>query len=108
MVAEQAPARSVEEGAAQFRLLRNSPNPFASSTTIDFVMPSSGGWARVEVFDAGGRRVTTLLDGFVKAGPQTVRWTGADDVGHPVDSGVYLCRIEAAGTSKTLKLMLMR
>jgi len=71
-------------------------------------MASTGGRPKVEVFDASGRRVTTLLDGFVKAGPQSVRWNGADDAGRAVNSGVYLCRLEAAGTSKTLKLMLMR
>jgi len=44
----------------------------------------------------------------VKAGSQRVLWTGADDAGRPVNSGVYLCRLEAAGQSSTLKLMLMR
>jgi hypothetical protein len=99
---------AADRGATDPRLVGNSPNPFAASTTIQFDMPGSGGRAKVEVFDAGGRRVTTLLDGFVKAGSQNVRWTGADDAGRPVNSGVYVCRVETAGTSKTLKLMLMR
>jgi hypothetical protein len=98
---------AADQGATDLRLVGNSPNPFAASTTIQFDI-ATGGRAKVEVFDAGGRRVSTLLDGFVKAGPQTVRWTGADDSGRPVNSGVYVCRLEAAGTSKTIKLMLMR
>ena len=103
-----ATARALDLVSTDLRLIDNSPNPFASSTTIHFDMPGAGGHAKVEVFDAVGRRVTTLLDGFVMAGSQRVFWTGADDAGRPVNSGVYLCRLEAAGQSSTLKLMLMR
>ena len=108
IVAEQgtmARSSTVADGSIGLRL---SPNPFASSTAINFDVPGSGGRAKVEVFDAGGRRIATLLDGFVKAGPQTVRWTGVDDAGRALNSGIYLCRVETAATSKTLKLMLMR
>jgi len=108
MAVQQGPSRSVEAGADQLRLLQSSPNPFTSSITIDFAMPGSGGRAKVEVFDASGRRITTLLNGLVKAGLQSVRWNGVDDAGRAVKSGLYVCRLDAAGASKTLKLMLMR
>jgi len=107
-VAQQGASRRTEDEVMGLGLLRSSPNPFGSATTIDFTMPSSGGRARVEVFDVGGRRVATLLEGPLKAGPQSVRWTGTDDAGHAVKSGVYVCRLAMAGTWKTLKLMLMR
>src|SRR6185436_9694547 len=71
------------------RLMGGAPNPFSASTAITFDVPRAG-HARVEVFDASGRRVTTLLDREVGAGAHSVRWEGVDDVGRRVRPGLYL------------------
>ncbi len=92
----------------RFRLHPNLPNPFASSTTIDFEMPPEGGRVKLEVFDTGGRRVTTLMDALVGGGAQRARWTGIDETGRAVKTGIYLCRLKAAGFSETRKMMLVR
>jgi hypothetical protein len=84
------------------------PNPFWSSTTIRFEAPAGGERVTLAVFDASGRRIATLLDGIVAGGRQSVRWTGTDDTGRAVKSGLYLCRLQATGSSQTLKLMLLR
>jgi len=86
----------------------DTPNPITSSATIHFDLPGAGARAKVEVFDASGRRVAKLVDGFVKGGAQSVHWAGTDDGGRSVKSGLYLCRIEAAGSTETVKLMLRR
>ena len=76
--------------------LRGSqPNPFVSSTTIRFEIPGVRERVKLEVFDAGGRRVATLVDGLVSAGVQSIRWKGTDDAGRAVKPGLYLCRLEA-------------
>jgi hypothetical protein len=92
----------------RFRLHPVLPNPFASSTTIHFDMPPAGGRVTLEVFDPGGRRVATLVDGLVGGGAQSARWTGSDGDGRAVRSGIYLCRLESAGVSETRKMMLLR
>jgi hypothetical protein len=51
--------------------------------------------------------VAKLFDGFAK-GQQTVRWSGVDARGHQVKPGVYLCRLDAPGTTQTFKLMRLR
>jgi len=89
------------------RLTGGAPNPFSASTAITFDMPRAGR-ARVEVFDASGRRVTTLLDSEVGAGAHSVRWEGMDDGGRRVRPGLYLCRLDAAGERHTAKLMMLR
>jgi len=91
----------------QFNLRSTSRNPFASATTIHFDVPAAGAHVKLEVFDAVGRHVATLLDGWV-SGPQTLRWTACDDGGRHMRSGLYLCRLAAADRSETLKLMLLR
>jgi hypothetical protein len=92
----------------RLRLHPNLPNPFASSTTIHFEMPPAGGRAKLEVFDTSGRRIATLVDGVLGAGSQVARWTGTDEAGRAVKTGIYLCRLEAGGFLATCKMMLLR
>jgi hypothetical protein len=95
-------------GNDRLGLRGTQPNPFTSATTIRFTTPEAGVRVRLDVLDASGRRVTTLLDGPSSGGTQSVQWTGIDDAGRVVKSGLYLCRLEAAGRSETLKLMVLR
>lgn len=92
----------------RIRLHPNLPNPFASSTAIAFDMPPEGGRAKLEVFDTAGRRVATLVDGPVGGGAQVARWNGADGTGRALESGIYLCRLEAGGFIGTRRLILLR
>ena len=93
--------------AERLRGVGSTPNPFRSSTAIRFDVPGDGGRTSVDVFDMNGRRVAKLFDGFAR-GQQTVRWSGVDATGHQVKPGVYLCRLDAPGTTQTFKLMRLR
>jgi hypothetical protein len=99
---------AVGDEARPFRLHPNQPNPFMSATTIRFDMPAEGGRAKLEVFDSGGRRVATLLDGVVGGGSQSARWIATDASGRALKTGVYLCRLEVAGMAEMRKLMVIR
>ncbi len=85
-----------------FDLFQNFPNPFNPMTKIQFSMPRH---ARVTIviFNLLGQKVSTLLDQVVSPGDHTITWD-AD----AVSSGVYFCRMNAAGFSKTTKLMLLK
>jgi len=85
------------------------PNPFASSTTIAFEMPPSGGHARLEVYDVSGRRMATLIDREVSGGPHLARWNGiVSETGADAPPGVYLCRLEGAGQTAKFRLVRVR
>ncbi|TMQ67959.1 MAG: hypothetical protein E6K78_03015 [Candidatus Eisenbacteria bacterium] len=88
--------------------LSGAPNPLSSSTTIRFEAPTPGGRARLDVFDASGRRVTTLVDAFVPGGSHAARWTGTDALGRRVKPGLYFVRLETIAGSQSLKLMVLR
>ena len=60
------------------------------------------------VYDAAGRRVVTLFDGWASAGTTRVEWTGVDGRGRRVGSGVYFCRLEARGAVYTKKLVMLK
>ncbi|MBD3222612.1 T9SS C-terminal target domain-containing protein, partial [bacterium] len=66
--------------------------PCNPTTSIRFALPAARD-ARLDLFDVEGRRVRTLLDGFVPAGWSSVRWDGRADDGAAVPSGVYLYRL---------------
>ena len=92
---------------AVFALRANVPNPFNPETIIPFEMGAAG---RVDivVFDIAGRRVRTLVSEYHGAGPGTARWDGRDDLGKPVTSGVYFCRMSAGDFSASRKIVLLK
>jgi hypothetical protein len=83
------------------------PNPGRSATEFRFALARPAG-ARLEIFDARGRRVRTLLDGPQAPGAHVVRWNGCDAAGRRLPAGVYLTRLETATGTSTLKLALLR
>jgi len=84
-----------------------SPNPFAGTTRIDYSLAQRGG-AQISVYDVGGRRVATLLDNVVEAGPHSVVWDGLAADGRKSPSGIYLCTLRTAGGSRTARMVLSR
>jgi len=87
--------------------LRNYPNPFTGSTTIEIEL-SHRADLKVEVFDAAGRRVSSTRVRDRAAGVHQFAFDGHDDIGRSLASGVYFCRVSAAGMTLTRKLVLVR
>jgi len=84
-----------------------SPNPFNPSTRIDFSLARDG-HARVDVFDVTGRRVRTLIDETLSAGPHDTAWNGRTDGGSRAASGLYFVRLRSGGVSETAKALLVK
>jgi hypothetical protein len=82
--------------------LSAAPNPFNPGTTIRFDVPHAG-HAVLAVHDLAGRRVATLLDGPVPAGPGSVVWRPRE-----LASGVYLARLVVGEESASQRLVLMK
>jgi hypothetical protein len=93
--------------AAVPELRGNYPNPFGTSTTIEYFLPST---RRVDitVYDAAGRRVATLFTGNRGPGSHAVEWNGRGSDGGQVSTGVYYCRLEAGKHVDTTKLIIVR
>lgn len=70
-------------------LKQNYPNPFNPSTTVTFSIPSST-FVRIEIFDALGRKIGTLVENYLQTGEHSVSW---DATKFP--SGTYFCRLSA-------------
>jgi hypothetical protein len=98
---------SVAEAPQRLQVGPAAPNPFNPLTTIQYVNPRAGRLTLL-IFDMRGRRVRTLLDAELSAGPGSIMWNGQDDSGRAVGSGVYYVQAIAAGERSYLKVTLVR
>ena len=89
------------------RLDQNMPNPFNPKTTISFATPAAG-HVRLDVHDAAGHLVATLVDGHFGDGEHVVEWDGRASNGTPVASGVYFYSVTANGHSETRRFLLLK
>ncbi len=89
--------------------LSNYPNPFFSSTTINFTSKKPYQRSSVNVYNTRGQLVATLD---VNAGEQPTEgyatWNGKDLNGKDVANGIYLYKVEIDGSAKVQKMMLTR
>ena len=86
----------------------NVPNPFNPRTTISY---SIGERTRVRlgVYDLAGRLVQQLVAGqWQDPGSYDEVWTGVDDHGRAVASGVYLYRLRTDQFERSRKMVLVR
>jgi hypothetical protein len=81
-------------------VVRNAPNPFRSNMRISFELPQAG-HVVVEVFSADGRRIATLADDDMAAGPHAVHWS----VGKQTPSGMYFYRVRAGASASSGKMI---
>jgi len=91
-----------------YGLRQNYPNPFNPTTVVAFDVPSPGGVVTIKVFDVAGHLVKTLVSGHKPAGRFGTTWTGGDDRGVPVASGVYFLDMVAPAFHATRKIILIK
>ncbi len=85
----------------------NHPNPFNPSTIIEYVLPKAEHLS-VKVYDVRGKLVSTLVDEQRSAGAGQVVWSGANDQGGQVSSGVYFYKLTAGGETLVRKMSLIK
>jgi len=97
----------VEPGALETRsrLIDMRPNPFSHRTTISYEL-AAGGRVTVEIYDAAGRLVRTLLDESEDPGVHSVVWDG-NGVGGRSRAGVYHARMRVGNTTSVKPLVLV-
>lgn len=84
-----------------------SPNPARSLARFAFTLPRAGA-VRLELLDAQGRRVRTLLDGDAVAGLHELAWDLRDERGGAVAAGLYFARLAHAGVAETRRFVVTR
>jgi outer membrane protein assembly factor BamB len=100
--------RTKSDGALAIPEIRTRPNPVAASQVrIEFRVPRPQSW-RLDVFDAGGRRVAAIDRRDVHQGDVSVEWDGRDARGRRLPNGVYFLRVEADEFVSSKKVTILR
>jgi len=84
---------------------KNIPNPFNPETAIIFSMSKTGNVA-IEIYNAKGQRVKSLVNAVLEAGNHRVIWNGKNEENQNVNSGVYFYRMETDSYNSTKKMIL--
>ncbi len=87
--------------------LANYPNPFNPSTTICYSVPKDGE-VSINIYNAKGQLVKTLVNEQKNLGIHSVVWNGNDNNGNKVSSGIYFTRIIADGKTLTSKMLMLK
>ena len=78
------------------------PNPFNNVTRFSFALPQAG-TARLTIYDIDGRTIATVVHERLEAGRHTALFNAGE-----LSSGVYFARLDAAGTSRTVRTVLLK
>lgn len=86
----------------EFKLLHNYPNPFNPGTTITFELPVNS-FVTLKVFDVTGREITTLINGYEKAGSRSVYFEAKG-----LPSGIYFYKVQTGSFFLNGKMLLCK
>lgn len=82
------------DGKAEVTLGQSNPNPFSTSTNIEFTLQEKS-MVKLDIIDVFGNVVTTLINAEQTSGTHPVSWNGTDAQGNLVASGTYIYRLSA-------------
>ena len=88
-------------------LYENYPNPFNSSTTINFDLHADA-VVKITIYDLSGNLVNNLLNSIRTSGHQTVEWNATNNQGQKVSSGVYLYNVDVGGFVRSGKMVMLK
>ncbi len=108
---ENGPSVSIDDQPGhrldKFDLAQNYPNPFNPETQIRYTIENAG-HVKLSVYNVLGQEILTIRDQYQVPGNYNVQWTGVDNNGAKVPSGVYFYRLEANGKKMSKKMVLSR
>lgn len=81
-----------------------APNPFSSTTTVRYRLPSEQ-VIRLEIVNLRGDRVCLLAHGVMSSGDHTARWNGSSSDGTSSPPGFYIARLETASQVHAVPLL---
>jgi hypothetical protein len=80
--------------AENYIISSNYPNPFNSTTTIQYQLPEKS-QVSLTLYTITGQILTSFTPGSQRAGEHMLSWNGKDRHGNDVPSGIYIYRIDA-------------
>ncbi len=110
IVLDNSPLTAIAEKPQKpltFALDQNYPNPFNPTTTILYEIPKTEK-VTLEIYDVLGQRVATLVNGVLQPGQYSAIWSGMNNAGFHVATGVYFYRLQAGSFVSVKKMLLLK
>ena len=85
----------------------NKPNPFRSSTFIQYTIPKSD-YVAINIYNNQGRLLRVLKQKYQKAGTHSVKWDGKDNNGNRMANGEYYYQIISGDLITTKKMIFLK
>jgi hypothetical protein len=92
------------QAGSGYELLGNEPNPFETSTTIKFNVPTAAN-VKVTLTDANGRKLAVIFDGQAVAGENRI---DLDASAYNLSSGTYFYTVETEGAAAAKAMILVK
>jgi len=83
-------------------LHQNYPNPFNPVTKINYELNSEN-FVTLTIFDVAGKEISTLVNGYQKAGSHSINFSGEN---YP--SGVYFYKLKTDNSSQVRRMVLLK
>ena len=90
-----------------FLLAQNYPNPFILTTTLEFSLPKKS-HTLLEIFNIEGKKVQTLVDQVLSAGPHKFEWNASFSDNTKAPTGIYFYRLKSGEYEKSNKMILTK
>jgi len=87
---------------AEYSLSANFPNPFNSTTVINYSLRDQG-QMRLELFDITGRKIRTIASGYKQSGSHQIFFDASE-----LSTGLYFYKLEAGSFNATRKLVIAK
>ena len=85
-----------------FKLTQNYPNPFNPVTKIEYSLSADENIS-LKIYDLKGNCLITLINKHMSAGTHQIQFDASD-----LPSGVYICRLKAGKTVRSMKMLLLK
>ncbi|MCD4818718.1 MAG: T9SS type A sorting domain-containing protein [Candidatus Cloacimonetes bacterium] len=111
--------QNINSLSQKYNLCQNYPNPFNPTTTISFSLTTENtslcnttDWQAEDtdlvIYNLKGQKVKTLVSEALPAGEHSIIWSGEDETGKQVGSGLYLYKLKTGRYEETKKMVLQK
>jgi hypothetical protein len=90
-----------------YKLEKNYPNPFTSTTRINYNIREEG-FVKISVYNVSGRLIKDILSETKNPGIYSIIWNGKDKNGNPVSSGIYFYKMSIKDYIDTKKMIYIK
>ena len=98
---------NILEKPSVFYLAQNYPNPFNPETKISYSALTNS-QVVLEVYNANGQKVATLVNEYKEAGSYSVKWSGRDKFNHLLPSGLFIYQLILDNVILTKKMLFIQ